>query len=80
MVAATVKSVVHKQPLPRPAAAPAGYLVSPQNQHVTPAACGEVRPLRLGRNLQLQVRELLCGQEWWVCDSASQQPYCKVLR
>jgi hypothetical protein len=38
----------HRQP-------PAGYLVSPQNQHVLPAAAGEVQPLRLGRNLQLQV-------------------------
>jgi hypothetical protein len=35
--------------------APAAYLVSPQNQHVAPAAAGEVKPLRLGRNLELQV-------------------------
>ena len=39
----------HKQP-------PAGYLVSQQNQHVAPAAAGEVQPLRLGRNLELQVK------------------------
>jgi hypothetical protein len=34
---------------------PASYLVSLQNQHVLPAAAGEVQPLRLGRNLELQV-------------------------
>jgi hypothetical protein len=39
--------------------APAAYLVSAQNQHVAPAAIGEVQPLRLGRNLELQVTEIV---------------------
>jgi hypothetical protein len=37
--------------------ATAAYLVSPQNQHVAPAAAGEVQPLTLGKNLELQVTD-----------------------
>jgi hypothetical protein len=36
-------------------AAPTGYLVSPEKQHVQPAQPGEVQPLQLGTNLKLDV-------------------------
>lgn len=38
-----------------PRAAPTGYLVSPERQHVRPAQAGEVQPLQLGANLKLDV-------------------------
>jgi len=50
-----------------PTPASTGYLVSPQNQHVLPAKPGEILPLQLGRNLQLDVSRKWCQDHYCIC-------------